>query len=143
MKSQDILLIDLASEPCGAGSCSRIQELIRRLWPRITCNATANIPANANWSTQALLTIVRFSACDSSQRAVNSVRQQVASGPIFGILCGMNSRAPGCLPILEDLDDFVCCPSSELEISARIRRLMGSNQAILTIRPNDTFVLKE
>jgi DNA-binding NtrC family response regulator len=142
MRRQQVLVFDFASVSCPAGDCQRLPDLIRATWPQTKIQTETNPFTCSQFSVRPSLAILRFYIDDFSPPILRSVRQQLSDTPLLGILCSREKyRAEGFA--LEELDDFLCCPFSELELIARIRRLVPWSENTCTPKSPHALAMKE
>lgn len=142
MRPQQILFLDLASELCLVGDCKRLEGLIRAEWPQAEFQTHRNLHTSSRISCP-VLAILRLSTNDLLSGSLSAVKQRFPQIPLLGIFCCNGNKVRENRPTLEDLDDFLCCPFSELELVARIRRLVSWDGGPFTAKAEYAAALKK
>jgi DNA-binding NtrC family response regulator len=139
MNALNILLIDPA-HPCPTEGCTRIAEMLQccQTIRKMSLQTTTHFPPSTSSSPPHLI-LLRLSLEQPSIEALSALRRAWDRTPILGLFC--LERAKPCRvyhTLLAGLDDFVCCPVTEMEIFPRLRRLLcenGGEDAAASIRP--------
>jgi DNA-binding NtrC family response regulator len=126
-KVHHVVVLDLDTKSCPTGHCRKLEERLKRaaVPNRLTVWVIEAIPSDK--TLQPKLILVR-PPIDRISFVLSALRQQWQRAPILALFCGDIDRPRTDVQSeLEDLDDFVCCPFKEMDLTARVHRLLHWN----------------
>jgi DNA-binding NtrC family response regulator len=124
-----ILIVGSHPDSCLADNCRRLSELIRSSPPfaGMQCQTATSFPPKRR-SVPPGLILFRHSSLMPLPEALHSLRIEWNHSPILGLFCaGAYTSSDISHALLNGLDDFLCCPFTEIDLVPRIRRLLPGN----------------
>jgi DNA-binding NtrC family response regulator len=123
--SKKILVLDVGTPACSSHGCDHVSGLLRSSLSseEFTVRAASGLPTALNAFDRPDLVALRAVTAESLSSLAEVREGAWRSVPLLGIFCGLGSAEPFA-PLLDRLDDFVCCPVRSLDVSVRVRRLL-------------------
>ncbi len=126
MNAPRIVIVDIAGSACPAERCGRIETLLRRASPapELDILRVTQVPL-VNLSPAPDLLFLRPSSGHSLPQLVSHLRQRDSSAAFVGLCCAtQETPATVWQSLCNGLDDFLCCPFTELDLLPRVLRLL-------------------
>jgi hypothetical protein len=134
-----ILLVDLDS-PCPIGHCIQLAALLQRALSgrEIRLQTTTVFPPTTRVAPPDLI-LLRPSLEKPSREALCSCRRNGHMTPMLGLFChGWEDPQHILHTLHNDLDDFISCPFTEIDLFRRLQRLLHSKSGEVTASPLKT-----
>src|SRR5262249_10472748 len=145
MSSHRILVVTAGRSSCSQLPCAHIDGLLGRLFPGVTID-TCDLEANANLEPKGRPKLLLLQSSDPPKLNchIKHLRHAFPRTPFLGVLCNIGEEHDIPISLLEQLDDHLCCPFREVDVSLRTRRFLeprtgrGENQT-QDFRKDDYF----
>ncbi len=121
-----IVIMDSADRSCPAERCDQIEMVLRRAFPALALDIqrVTQVPS-VELSSAPDLFLLRPSRGNSLLQLVPRLRQEYCSAALIGLCCA-DCETPETVwqSLRNGLDDFLCCPFTELDFIPRVQRLL-------------------
>lgn len=125
MSSQRILVVTAGRGSCSQLPCAHLQGVLCRLFPGVTID-THDLESNANLEPKGCPKLVLLQSNDPPKLSchMRNLRHAFPQAPFLGVLCSVGEERDIPISLLEQLDDHLCCPFREVDVSLRMRRFL-------------------
>jgi two-component system, NtrC family, response regulator GlrR len=128
--AKKILVLDLATRACGSDGCGQLSGLLRKsLGPHGFTVRTASAFSALSASSASTagerpdLIALRTVTAETLSSLAEIGGAAWRSVPLLGVFCALADGEPAA-PLLDRLDDFVCCPVRPADMAVRVHRLL-------------------
>lgn len=139
MHQSDILIMDLDPNSCPYDNREQIAKPLEKIFPETAIAVQAGLgnPADMRIPSSAKLILMKSPFTEKLSKAFQTVKEKWNSGSVLGILCTVTD-APNAqfIAILNDMDDFLCCPFEEIELILRVQRLLPEKLQVTSDSPH-------
>ncbi|HJR75329.1 MAG TPA: sigma-54 dependent transcriptional regulator [Nitrospiraceae bacterium] len=143
MNARRILMMDLRPEPCPAEDYPRLSTLIEQSLPGVEVRfESVGKPFSLTLPTRPDLVLFRPSSESSTSQIIRSIRRAWNHIPVLGLFDNdlrHMALSQGCAG---DLNDFLFCPFTDVELKLRVRRLLEADSPHQQ-RPREVGVVAE
>jgi two-component system, NtrC family, response regulator GlrR len=124
MAADWILVFGTTARCCSCSGCDQLVAALSSSFASIRIHVTTDVEQCR--PEDLALVVVQSCSLDELSESTQRLRQCQINAPVLGILCGLNGQEEVALPLLRELDDYICCPFPRAEFILRVRRLLTS-----------------
>jgi DNA-binding NtrC family response regulator len=133
MHQSDIIILDLDPNSCPLDNCGQIANSLRKFLPEIDIalqvehdnQAEMTIPFSAR------LILLKSASAKKLHKAIQNLKRLRHKGSVLAIFCAsMNTQAAELRAVLNEFEDFLCCPFKEIELLLRVQLLLSGKRII-------------
>lgn len=127
MSSCRLLICTASDHPCRETGCNRLHEILSRFFPQAEIRNSEALTDRSVVDLSVVPALVVLRAVDPSATKLQArkYRERFPDVPILAVLCDLTARDGVLGEMIQDLDDYVCCPFREEELRLRATRLLG------------------
>jgi len=127
---QHVSIVDLNQESCPSDKCNHLPDILQRCMPDrgMGVERINGLPQESTCPPVTPI-IVRISSIESLSRLLPSLRKSSQKASIFGMFCTDDEVSSSAVQsMVDDLDDFLSCPFSQIDLTVRVQRLLGTGR---------------